>query len=194
VPSATPFERSARFWLGAYPRRWRDLHGEEVLGVLDDVYRGSAGDLPDRLPRAESLGLLRAGWALRWHERPGIWRWCLYRCWTVRLRAADWPWVVDDIRGRWYPLRCVLGRNALVIPFWVYQGVAMGSDSIFGSLWAWAAYLSLIVATSALGRNQLRRGEWTRHVVNGEVPWEHPEPYGEGGASDRDGNLPAVGT
>ncbi|QAY62237.1 hypothetical protein ET495_01935 [Xylanimonas allomyrinae] len=46
----TRFERSARFWVNAYPLRWREAHGDELLGVLEEVVRAGGGS-PPRRPR-----------------------------------------------------------------------------------------------------------------------------------------------
>lgn len=101
------YERSARFWLHAYPQRWRDAHGEEALALLLDL----APPVPDggRAPRwigaREAWGLVRAGWGLRWREHPPLGRWLLYRALDVRLPARYWWWVADDIHGALYAWR-----------------------------------------------------------------------------------------
>lgn len=49
--------RSARFWLRAYPRRWRTARGEEVLGLLADL----AGPGDGRLDARTAVNLVRVG-------------------------------------------------------------------------------------------------------------------------------------
>lgn len=94
------FERSVRFWLRAYPVRWRALYGEEVVTSLEELAPPGARQLEP----AAALDLLRSGWAARWRDRPEAASWVLYRLFDLPIRDSE-AWVADDIDGRWYPLR-----------------------------------------------------------------------------------------
>ncbi|ACZ30178.1 hypothetical protein Xcel_1147 [Xylanimonas cellulosilytica DSM 15894] len=163
----TRFERSARFWTNAYPLRWREVHGEELLGVLEDAARHDDGTLPERLPRAEALGLIRAGWSLRWREHPPFWRWLGYRVLDLRLPARHRAWVADDIRGRLRApaeaLGTVLGAAVLLA-----AGAFLWPALFDGALTY--PFVGLVIVCGAAGgafasRDEKRRNAWARHIV-----------------------------
>ncbi|QAY70522.1 hypothetical protein [Xylanimonas protaetiae] len=176
MPQVAPrhsFERSARFWLNAYPRRWRELHGDEATGVLEEVALGGAEGLPRRLPRAEIVGLLKAGWALRWREHPPFWRWLAYRVLARRLPAAYWWWAADDIRSPWYPVVEGVGRFAAIVVGWLgwFLVPSLRGYGIYAlDPWWCVVYAALFASMAFLARNSWRRRAWLKHVVDGNVP------------------------
>jgi hypothetical protein len=96
-----PIERTTRFWMRAYPRRWREVRGEELLGLVVDL----AGPDARHLGAPAAFDLVRGGWATRWRERPPAHTWMLYRMFDRRIPAAYRSWALDDIDGFWYPMR-----------------------------------------------------------------------------------------
>ena len=84
--------RSARFWLRAYPRRWRAARGEEVLGLLADL----AGPGDGRLDARTAVNLVRSGWATRWREHPPLGPWLLYRMFDRKIPREYRGWAHDD--------------------------------------------------------------------------------------------------
>ena len=94
------FERSARFWLRVYPPRWRELHEDEVIGVLEEL----APDGARRVGTGAVLDLVRAGLTYRVRGRPDPLSWVLYRFFDLPIRGFI-GWVADDIDGRWFLLR-----------------------------------------------------------------------------------------
>ncbi|MGV8978982.1 MAG: hypothetical protein ACOH17_13160 [Cellulomonas sp.] len=115
------FERSVAFWLRAYPRRWRALRAGEMTAVLADI----AGPHAGRLDAAAAWGLLRGGWATRWREHPPLVVYVRYRLLDRRIPEQHREWARDDIDGRWYPVRRVVGALWF---FWVY--VLLGTVSL----------------------------------------------------------------
>lgn len=94
-------ERSARFWMRAYPRRWRAIFGDDLVAVLHDVTEPGAQQVSLR----EAAQVVRAGWALRWREHPPFWRWLAYRSFGLRLPDEYRFWVMDDLLGKFYSVR-----------------------------------------------------------------------------------------
>lgn len=106
------FERSARRWIRAYPRRWRETRGEELLGVLQDLAGPDAG----RLGARGAFDLVRGGWATRRCEHPPLGRWLTYRLFDRELPEHR-AWVRDDVEGALYGLRTSLPAQ---IPFGIF--------------------------------------------------------------------------
>ncbi|HMO12464.1 MAG TPA: hypothetical protein PKB06_13400 [Actinotalea sp.] len=140
VPGVSPeLERSARWWLRAYPPRWRGVQGAEVVTLVADLAPPGAA----RVPLGVGLGLLRAGWGWRWRHRPDPLAWFLYRFCDLPVTGYD-PWVLDDIEGRWYTVRrgyllwlllslqgsIVLGPGRGSSP-WLTWGISVGVTVVF---------------------------------------------------------------
>lgn len=101
------YERWVRFWLRAFPKRYRAVHTEEILGTLADVEPPGV----TRPGAATAVDLVRAGWAERLRSRPPLWRWCWYRL-GGKLPPQYRAWLLDDLQG-WYRLRYTLFIEAL---------------------------------------------------------------------------------
>lgn len=149
------FERRARFWLRAYPPRWRREHAEEVLGVLADL----AGPDARRVGARAALGLLLAGWAVRWRGRPPWHRWLGYRALDLRMPREYRAWVADDIEGRWYGLR---QGNALLL---VVAGVAIARAGDASAVVVLAPWLSGAVMVAAVQSRRGRQMARERHLA-----------------------------
>ncbi|QJW37947.1 hypothetical protein [Cellulosimicrobium protaetiae] len=183
---ATRYERSARFWLRAYPRRWRERHGEEALAVLLDLEPPRA--VPDGarpvpgIGAREAWGLVRAGWALRRREHPPLGRWLLYRVFDARLPARYWWWVADDIHGALYPWRVTatsLGTAVAVLYGWPVLGHVLFALDVSSP----AGWLVVVwVVAFALGGIVFRRSHveraWRKHVLDGHIPVDPPRSAG----------------
>lgn len=140
APSAR-FVRSARFWMRAYPPRWRAVRGEELLGVLSDLAGPDAG----RLGFRGALDLVRAGWATRWREHPALLPWLGYRLLGRSIRTHR-AWMQDDILGAGYPVRTMPVVLVLLVFNWL-NGIDV-----------WPLIGLWLGATPAL--------PWTRHRVD----------------------------
>jgi hypothetical protein len=106
---------SIEFWMRAYPRRWRQARGQELVDVVVDL----AGPGAQRLDPRSAFDLVRGGWAMRWREHPLPHTWLLYRTFDRRIPVAYRSWALDDIDGFWYPMRRFLGF-AWYLPLMVF--------------------------------------------------------------------------
>ena len=157
------FERSARFWLRAYPRRWREARAEELLAVLADV----AGPDARRLDARAAVDLVRAGWATRWRGRPPWWRWALYRGFDVRLPAAWREWVYDDLRGALWPVR-IAGQTFVVFVLMysaMWAVLFRGMDAWSSGLSGYAYMMGMFVVTAWFGSPSRLRRDRVRHLA-----------------------------
>ncbi|WP_264029566.1 hypothetical protein [Cellulosimicrobium sp. SH8] len=183
------YERSARFWLRAYPPRWRRLHGDEALAVLLDLAPSST--VPDGAHRSRGIGareawdLVRAGCGLRWRERPPLGRWLLYRVFDARLPAPYWWWVADDIHGALYHCRrgvaaalLVTGIQMIVPTVMALLGlVSTGPENAWRlpfTWWYWPLVLVCALGSATLfSRSNVERA-WRKHVLDGNIPVNVP--------------------
>ncbi len=141
MTDADRWERSARFWLRAYPRRWRAVRADEVLAVLMDLAAPGAR----RLGVRTAFDLLRGGWATRWREHPPLWTWFTYR-WDKRIPARHRAWAADDIDGRLYQLRQTFFRIGYLLPLYLilfWQSLTDPSRSGLPS-WFWLSFIVVL--------------------------------------------------
>ncbi|MEU7988364.1 hypothetical protein AB0B56_26190 [Streptosporangium canum] len=95
--AASAYERRCRLLMRlAYPPRFREFRGAELLGTLMDLAEPgqSAPNVRD------CLDILRGGLMLRLREHPPLRHWLLYRLAPVRLPWQYRWWARDDIQGR----------------------------------------------------------------------------------------------
>jgi hypothetical protein len=110
---------SIEFWMRAYPRRWRQARGRELVDVVVDL----AGPGAQRLDPRSAFDLVRGGWATRWRGYPLPHTWLLYRMSDRRIPVAYRSWALDDIDGFWYPMRRFL---AFTWPFYLIVLITWG--------------------------------------------------------------------
>ncbi len=176
------FARSARSWARAYPRRWREVHGDELLAVQQDVARAAAHaagtPAPDRLSTEEVRSLLCAGWGLRWREHPPLWRWVLYRFFDVRLPPKFWWWVADDIHGALYSWRASFAAPVFLALVWTAPSVLARAGLWRGAStglleedpWMYLVLFATGLLAGFLFRRTRVRRSWRRHVMEGNMP------------------------
>ena len=136
---ADRLERSAAFWLRAYPPAWRAQRAEEVTALLVDL----APDGARRVDARTALNLLRGGVATRWRQTPPLHVYLAYRMFDVRVPVRYREWVRQDITGPGSLRRNLLGRLWL-LAFPLYQAVVAGFPRATLAWWA-----SLAVALAA---------------------------------------------
>lgn len=139
-------ERSARFWLRAYPRRYRDARGAEMLGLLLDLTPPGARTIGVRA----AANLVWSGWRTRVRTRPPLGPWLLYRLFDRRLRGHQ-GWVRDDVEGTLGPVRRMLVPMAFVL-------VALGQGATHG-------LVLVVVVAVVLGWSTQRKQARTQHLV-----------------------------
>lgn len=114
-------DRSAAFWLRAYPRRWRAQRAAEVAEVLTDLAPAGA----TRLDLRAAAGLVRGGWSTRWHQRPPVGAFLRYRLLDRRPAPVYDGWLRDDLEGALYPWRSALVISAVLGPLFLAVAVAL---------------------------------------------------------------------
>ena len=100
-PDDAQIQERVEFWMLAYPRRWREVRGEELRALVIDL----AGPDARRLSAHAAFDLVRGGWATRIREHPPLRTWLAYRMLDRRIPVAYRSWALDDIDGFLYPLR-----------------------------------------------------------------------------------------
>jgi hypothetical protein len=157
---------SIAFWMRAYPRRWREARGQELVDVVVDL----AGPGAQRLDARSAFDLVRGGWATRWREHPLPHTWLLYRMSDRRIPVAYRSWALDDINGFFYPMRRFLGR------IWPFYLIVLITSPPRGS----GAIPTLVMFAFMVGLSMFILPEWNRsqarlkHIAPrfGEVPLE----------------------
>ncbi|MFG1684534.1 hypothetical protein ACGFNP_30525 [Nonomuraea sp. NPDC049269] len=113
------YERRCRLLARAYPPRYRQTRGEELIGTLLDL----AEPQQTRPTLRDSLDVVRGGIALRLRERPPLWHWALYRLFHKRLPYPYRWWARDDLLGSHYLARQCATLLLLSSPTWAFIGL-----------------------------------------------------------------------
>lgn len=156
----------------AYPLRWRETFGDDLLGVLADVTEPEA----ERVPAAEAVEIVRAGGACRWREHPPLWNWLLYRVFNARLPAEYQWWAIDDLRGKFWLFRDEVYSLIVMMPgfyllFFVPEAFVPLSLGFDPHLWFGLVVLLPLIVISFLTRKMRIRYAW-RKAVGTEAPPE----------------------
>ncbi|MGW4643259.1 hypothetical protein ACWEN6_32405 [Sphaerisporangium sp. NPDC004334] len=113
------YERAARRLMLAYPPRYREHRGDELLATLQDL----AEPGQTRPTLRDSLDMVRGGIALRFREHPRLAAWLRYRLLDWRLPYEYRWWARDDLlRGRraWRAtVRTALSPVVLLVLSWM---------------------------------------------------------------------------
>ena len=157
---------SIEFWMRAYPRRWRQARGQELVDVVVDL----AGPGARRLDPRSAFDLVRGGWATRWREHPLPHTWLLYRTFDRRIPVAYRSWALDDIDGLWYPIRRFLGGAWPVFLFILIGPPSGGSGEI--PVWSLVMIALMVVLSMFITPEGIRSQARLKHVAPraGEVP------------------------
>ena len=159
---------SIEFWMYAYPRRWRQARGQELVDVVVDL----AGPGAQRLDPRAAFDLVRGGWATRWREHPLPQNWLLYRTFDRRIPVAYRSWALDDIDGFWYPIRRFLRGAWLIFLIVLIPPPLGGSGEI--PVWAFVMVALMVVSSMFIIPEWYRSRARLKHVAPrfGEVPVE----------------------
>ncbi|MET8143928.1 DUF5313 family protein [Sphaerisporangium sp. NPDC005288] len=116
------YERAARRLMLAYPQRFREYRGDELLATLQDL----AEPGQSRPTLRDSLDTVRGGIALRFREHPRLVAWLRYRLLDQRLPYEYRWWARDDLlRGRraWRAtVRTALSPVVVLVLLWMTDG------------------------------------------------------------------------
>jgi hypothetical protein len=140
------FARSARFWLRAYPRRWRAARAAEMTEVLADLAEPGA----TRLDLRGAADVIRSGWATRWREHPPPRAMFAYRLWDGRMPERYDPWLWDDVTGALYSVRRLWPVLFIVVVLWIDGS----TYSVVGALVVW---VTMVLSTRGYVRREALR-------------------------------------
>ena len=148
--------------LRAFPPRWRERHGDELLHVSGELALSTERD-PGW---GEFVDIVRGGLAVRIEDRPPLRVRAAYR-WFEKPVPVRWhAWMRDDLRGRFLGYR----RNLrAMLPIWLVTvfGAAIGPAS--GRSQALASGAILFTIFIATGPFQARR---TRKRMNAKIGYD----------------------
>jgi len=145
-----------KFWMRAYPRRWRAVRGAELVDLVVDLSAPGA----ERLRGHVSFDLVRGGLATRWREHPPLHTWLLYRSFDRRIPVAYRAWALDDIDGFWFPARRYLLNTWPFFMMLAAIPLSSGSIPIMVGL-----FNAMTVASMFIGPASLRRRARDKHVT-----------------------------
>ncbi|GAB3659428.1 hypothetical protein GCM10027589_20570 [Actinocorallia lasiicapitis] len=103
----TVYERRLRRLLRAYPPRYREVRGEELLAT----YLECSAPGQTRPTRAEIWDVLRGARRARLLDRPSFLHWLAYRLGEKRVPYECRYWVRDDVLGRFASQRAMIATN-----------------------------------------------------------------------------------
>ncbi|MFF0860328.1 hypothetical protein ACFYUV_01135 [Nonomuraea sp. NPDC003560] len=138
----------------AYPPRFREFRGAELLSTLLDLAEPGQHHPTMR----DCVDVLRGGFMLRLREHPPLWYWLPYQMFDFRLPWRYRWWARDDIQGRFflerrlifgaliYGLYFALAQSTL--PYWI-PGLMFG-----------VAYLLSLLTKASMRRKRLAKYEF----------------------------------
>lgn len=143
------YERRCRLLLRAYPLRYRQFRGEELLGTLLDTAPPHQ-DLPTL---RTSWDIIRGGLLFRLRDHPPLHSWVAYRMTDRRLPYGHRWWARDDLVGRFYEWRHTLTRVLMLYAVLIGVGfVARVVDPLGRHPGHWALLLTLAGLAGCLVR------------------------------------------
>ncbi|QCB92617.1 hypothetical protein [Cellulomonas shaoxiangyii] len=181
------FARSARRWLAAYPRDWRDARTGEMTSLLADLAPPGA----HRVGVRAGMPLLWSGLATRRRARPPLHVVLGYRLFNRPVPARYRPWVRADLEAPWRPLRELPWSLTGLAPLLAFMGAGLDSGAEAVAL---VAYVLALAAAECGRDSRHRRMLAERHLLPGVG-----EDVGAGGVRravvlrDRVRALPAAG-
>ncbi|MDP9864123.1 MULTISPECIES: hypothetical protein [Streptosporangium] len=156
TPDATAdYERRCRLLIRlAYPPRFREFRGAELMGTLMDL----AGPDQSSPTLRECLDVIRGGLMLRLREHPPLWHWLLYRLTPVRLPWKYRWWARDDIQGRFFLERRL--ALALLLDLPILLVITQSPPSYAHMVGALFVYLIVLPSKGSMRRTMLAKHEF----------------------------------
>lgn len=149
------YERHCRLLVRAYPSRYRQTRGEELIGTLLDLAKPQQTSPSLR----DSLDVIRGGIALRLRERPPLWHWALYRLFHKRLPYAYRWWAHDDLLGSGYLARQCAAWLLATSPLWAFIGL-MPIELVYQVIFVTLSRMLGFLPQRSLRLYQLKRHEF----------------------------------
>jgi Family of unknown function (DUF5313) len=140
----------------AYPPRYRQYRGDELLATLNDL-----AEPGQRRPTLrDSLDVIRGGIALRLREHPRLGPWLRYRFLCQRLPYEYRWWARDDLLEKHRVRRVMISTSVVNSPLLV--------SSLVGGSWGdhWLSLLFGLTVASVIGwvsDTRYRRGLLAKH-------------------------------
>ncbi|ACZ86601.1 hypothetical protein [Streptosporangium roseum] len=106
------YERRCRLLMHAYPPRFREHRGQELLGPLLDL----AAARQTRPALRDGFDIVRGGLLTRLRDRPPAGQWILYRMFGRLVSDRYRMWVRDDLRSKLYFFHTPFLRFMLIVP------------------------------------------------------------------------------
>lgn len=146
-------DRRRTLALRAFPPRWCERHGDELLHVSGELASSSERDADWQ----EFVDIVRGGLSVRFEDRPP-WRVRAAYHWFEKPVPARWhPWMRDDLRGRFLGYRRNLQAMfplLIVLAFLATTGGASGRSQAVVSA---AIVLGILIAGGPFKARQTRR-------------------------------------
>ena len=168
--ATTTVQRSAQLWSRAYPRRWRAVYGEDLVGTMVDLADPGVRVVPLR----DGLSVVRAGWALRWREHPPLLPWLGYRLFERKLPERYRYWFMDDLLGRFFEVRSALVFSVSITVYYALAAVLWDSAAQFlqeHTTFVLSMWVAPLFVRVALFPRYVQRRLWRRHIST----WVPPE-------------------
>ncbi|WP_031161688.1 hypothetical protein [Streptosporangium roseum] len=106
------YERRCRLLMRAYPPRFREHRGQELLGILLDL----AAPGQTRPTLRDSFDIVRGGLLTRFRDRPPVGQWIPYRLFGRLVPDRYRMWVRDDLYSKLYFFHTPFLRFMLIVP------------------------------------------------------------------------------
>lgn len=142
-------------WMGrallAFPPRWRDERGAELM----EVSQALSNTADDKRPSTRELAdVVRGGLTVRLRDRPPLWRRLLFHWASQPVPRQHWGWMRDQLGGRFLGLRVGLRSIWSAFVFWPLFWMQRGPNE---ARWLLGVAATLL-AVSVLGaRGNTRR-------------------------------------
>ncbi|GAA2904448.1 hypothetical protein GCM10010517_70530 [Streptosporangium fragile] len=154
------YERRCRLLMRAYPPRFREYRGQEVLGTLLDL----AAPGQTRPTFRDSLDIVRGGLLTRLRDRPPAGQWIGYRLFGRLVPDRYRMWVRDDLNSTLYFFHTPFLRFMLIIPLLTGINEFLGVEEFLrvhgAGLLNWPIPVAFGLAARSANATRRRARDW----------------------------------